>query len=175
MGGIRNFLGWFFNEFFPSGHQFLKLLNLQKKAALVFRCCPINWCSGNTTCVLRRCLVQISAKSLTMLTKVFMLFSSLLKQMLVQYFNQATFGSLWSCLDCLLTTWYCTFQVTNMKQTTEVCLKWSVCGLCTSSCSCYYISECFCFQVKENTKSSGPLRVSYCHSQPLDDGQSPQK
>jgi hypothetical protein len=35
MGGIRNFLGWFFNKFFPSGDQFFKLLNLQKKAALV--------------------------------------------------------------------------------------------------------------------------------------------
>jgi len=35
MGGIRNFLGWFFNEFFPSGDRFLKLLNLQMKAVLV--------------------------------------------------------------------------------------------------------------------------------------------
>jgi hypothetical protein len=35
MGGFRNFLGWFFNEFFSSGDQFLKLLNLQKKAVLV--------------------------------------------------------------------------------------------------------------------------------------------
>ena len=140
----------------------------------VFCCCPISWCSCNTTCVLRRCLVQISAKSLTMSTKVFMLFSSLIKQMLVQYFNQATAGSL-SCPDGLLTTWYCTCQVTNMKQTTEVSLKWSVCGLYPSSCSCHYISECFHLQIKENTKSNGPLRVSCCHSQSLDDGQSPQK
>jgi len=35
MGGIRNFLGWFLNEFFPSGDQFLKFLNLQKKAVFV--------------------------------------------------------------------------------------------------------------------------------------------
>jgi hypothetical protein len=28
-------LSWFFNEFFPSRDQFLKLLNLQKKAVLV--------------------------------------------------------------------------------------------------------------------------------------------
>jgi hypothetical protein len=35
MGGFRNFLSWFFNEFFPSGDQILKLLNLQKKAVLV--------------------------------------------------------------------------------------------------------------------------------------------
>ena len=26
---------WFFNEFFPAGDHFLKLLNLQKKAVLV--------------------------------------------------------------------------------------------------------------------------------------------
>jgi hypothetical protein len=35
MCGFRNFLSWFFNEFFPSGDQFLKLMNLQKKAVLV--------------------------------------------------------------------------------------------------------------------------------------------
>jgi len=35
VGGFRNFLSWFFNEFFPSGDQFLKLLNLQKGAVLV--------------------------------------------------------------------------------------------------------------------------------------------
>ena len=35
MGGMRNFLGWFFNEFFPSGDQFLNLLNLQKRAVFV--------------------------------------------------------------------------------------------------------------------------------------------
>jgi hypothetical protein len=35
VGGFRNFLSLFFNEFFPSGDQFLKLLNLQKKAVLV--------------------------------------------------------------------------------------------------------------------------------------------
>jgi hypothetical protein len=128
----------------------------------VFCCCPISWCSGNTTCVFRRCLVQISAKSLTTLTNVFMLLSSLLKQMLVQYFNQATVGSLWSCLDGLLTTWYCTFQVTNMKQTTEVCLKWSVCGLCPSSC----ISEFFCLQIKETPNPVDPLEwgiVTHSH------------
>ena len=35
MGGFRNFMTWFFNEFFPAGDHFLKLLNLQKKAVLV--------------------------------------------------------------------------------------------------------------------------------------------
>jgi len=35
MSGFRNFLMQFFNEFFPSGDQFLKLLCLQKKAFLV--------------------------------------------------------------------------------------------------------------------------------------------
>jgi len=34
-GGFRNFLSWFFNELFPSRDQFLKFLNLQKKAVLV--------------------------------------------------------------------------------------------------------------------------------------------
>jgi len=35
MSGFRNFLSWFFNEIFHSGDQFLKLMNLQKKAVLV--------------------------------------------------------------------------------------------------------------------------------------------
>jgi DDE superfamily endonuclease. len=35
MDGFRNFLSWFFNEFFPSVDQFLKLQNIQKKAVLL--------------------------------------------------------------------------------------------------------------------------------------------
>jgi hypothetical protein len=35
MGRFRHFLTCFFNEFFPSGDQFLKLLDLQKKTVLV--------------------------------------------------------------------------------------------------------------------------------------------
>jgi len=35
MSGFRNFPTQFFNEFFPSGDQFLKVLYLQKKAFLV--------------------------------------------------------------------------------------------------------------------------------------------